>query len=146
MFRWDIRSGNIAIRQRRQRFCLRRRNGCAKHRPVRRESPDWKALGALYDRLFAITQSPVVALNRAIVIAELQGPKEALAVLDVIGTDVSLQDYQPYWAARAELLARLSDTPAADDAYLRAIGLESDPAVREFLESRRQRLGLTSRP
>ncbi len=87
-----------------------------------------------------------MALNRAIVIAELQGPKEALAVLDVIGTDVSLQDYQPYWAARAELLARLSDTPAADDAYLRAIGLESDPAVREFLESRRQRLGLTSRP
>jgi len=99
--------------------------------------PDWAALGTLYDRLFAITQSPVVALNRAIAIAELHGPEEALALLDGLAKDARLQDYQPYWAARAELLARLSQSSAANDAYLRAIGLEADPAIREFLEERR---------
>ena len=100
--------------------------------------PDWPALERLYDRLFEITRSPVVALNRAVVIAELHGPAEGLAALDALGGDERLADYQPYWAARADLLARLSHAAAANDAYLRAIGLESDSAVRDILEQRRQ--------
>lgn len=100
---------------------------------------DWAALEQLYDRLFDLTRSPVVALNRAVVIAELRGSQAGLAALDAIATDTRLADYQPYWAARADLLARLSQSAAANDAYLRAIGLESDPAVRNFLEERRRR-------
>lgn len=102
--------------------------------------PDWHALEKLYDRLFAITQSPVVALNRAVVIAELHGAAEGLALLDALADDERLQDYQPFWAARAELLMRLARRNAANDAYLRAIGLETDPAIREFLEERRRRI------
>lgn len=101
---------------------------------------DWAALEQLYDRLFDLTRSPVVALNRAVVIAELQGAQAGLAALDALAEDQRLADYQPYWAARADLLARLSDSAAANDAYLRAIGLEPDPAVRDFLEARRQRV------
>lgn len=100
---------------------------------------DWTALERLYDRLFDLTRSPVVALNRAVVIAELRGAPAGLAALDAIAEDKRLADYQPYWAARADLQARLSDKPAANEAYLRAIGLESDPAVRNFLEERRRR-------
>ena len=51
-----------------------------------------------------------------------------------------MRDYQPYWAARADLLARLGHVEAADAAYEQAIGLESDPAVRRFLQRRRQEL------
>lgn len=100
---------------------------------------DWTALERLYDRLFDLTRSPVVALNRAVVIAELRGAPAGLAALDAIAEDKRLADYQPYWAARADLQARLSDKPAANEAYLRAIGLESDPAIRNFLEERRRR-------
>jgi RNA polymerase sigma-70 factor, ECF subfamily len=53
---------------------------------------------------------------------------------------VRLAQYQPYWAARAGLLARTGDTTAANDAYGRAIGLEADPAVRRFLQRRRKEL------
>jgi RNA polymerase sigma-70 factor, ECF subfamily len=57
-----------------------------------------------------------------------------------IGSRDRLAEYQPYWAARAELLARRGDADAADEAYQRAIGLESDPAVRSFLQQRRAEL------
>jgi RNA polymerase sigma-70 factor (ECF subfamily) len=82
-----------------------------------------------------MTGSPVVAVNRAIAIAETRGAAAGLAALDELAGDKRLVDYQPYWAARAELLARAGD-PAADIAYQRAIGLESDPAVRRFLQDR----------
>jgi RNA polymerase sigma-70 factor (ECF subfamily) len=104
---------------------------------VRRQTgrADWAAIERLYDALAAMTGSPVVAVNRAIAIAETRGAAAGLATLDELAADKRLADYQPYWAARAELLARAGD-PAADIAYQRAIGLESDPAVRRFLQSR----------
>ena len=102
---------------------------------------DWEAIERIYGALFAITGSPVVALNRAIAVAELRGPAAGLAALDALAADARLADYQPYWAARADLLARTGDRAAADAAYERAIGLESDPAVRRFLERRRARAG-----
>ncbi|MGE0007011.1 MAG: RNA polymerase sigma factor [Parvibaculaceae bacterium] len=102
--------------------------------------PDWPALEKLYDRLFALTRSPVVALNRAVVVAETQGAQAGIAALDDLSGDMRLHDYQPYWAARADLMARLAMADAANAAYLRAIGLETDPAVRAFLEERRRPL------
>ncbi len=57
-----------------------------------------------------------------------------LAALDALANDARLADYQPYWAARAHLLARSGDIDAALHAYRQAIGLESDPAVRHFLQ------------
>ncbi|HLQ02751.1 MAG TPA: DUF6596 domain-containing protein, partial [Burkholderiales bacterium] len=95
---------------------------------------DWAAIVQIYDTLSAITDSPVVAINRAIALAETRGPAAGLAALDALSEDARLADYQPYWAARAELLARTDEVDAADQAYERAIGLESDPAVRRFLQ------------
>ena len=88
-------------------------------------------------RSLALTGSPVVAINRAVAAAETHGPVAGLAQLDALADDARLADYQPYWAARAGLLARTGDTVAAASAYERAIGLESDPAVRRFLQARR---------
>jgi RNA polymerase sigma-70 factor, ECF subfamily len=101
---------------------------------------DWAAIERLYDALSAITGSPVVAINRAIAVAETHGPAAGLAALDKVADDGRLAEYQPYWAARAGLLARADDVAAADAAYQRAIGLESDPAVRRFLQHRREQL------
>jgi RNA polymerase sigma-70 factor (ECF subfamily) len=62
---------------------------------------DWGAIERLYDALSALTRSPVVAINRAIAVAETQGPAAGLAALDTLANDARLSDYQPYWAARA---------------------------------------------
>jgi RNA polymerase sigma-70 factor (ECF subfamily) len=104
-------------------------------------SADWAAIEKLYDALHAITGSPVVAINRAVAAAETQGSREGLAQLDALADDTRLAYYQPYWAARAGLLARMGDAAAAASAYERAIGLESDPAVRRFLQARCASLG-----
>jgi RNA polymerase sigma-70 factor (ECF subfamily) len=98
---------------------------------------DWAAIKRLYDALEEITGSPVVAINRAIAIAETDGPAAGLAALAALEGDGRLSEYQPYWAARAALLASAGDIDAADAAYEKAIGLESDPAVRRFLQHRR---------
>jgi RNA polymerase sigma-70 factor (ECF subfamily) len=102
---------------------------------------DWAAIERFYDALTAMTGSPVVALNRALVVAETKGAAAGLAALDALAADERLDDYQPYWAARAGLLARTGAAAAADQAYERAIGLEADPAVRRFLQQRRAELG-----
>jgi RNA polymerase sigma-70 factor (ECF subfamily) len=96
--------------------------------------PDWQAIAALYEALHALTGSPVAAINRAVAMAANEGPQAGLAVLDALVRDARLADYQPYWAARAELLARSGRSDDARAAYQRAIGLERDPAVRAFLQ------------
>ena len=68
--------------------------------------------------------------------AEANGPKAGLVVLDAIALD-DVSGYQPYWAVRAHLLQQLGNTPETWDAYNRAIGLAEDPAVREFLLQKR---------
>ena len=98
---------------------------------------DWPAIERLYDALLHLTGSPVVAINRAIAVAETRGPHAALDALDAVAGDPRLALYQPYWAARAGLLARVGAVGAADRAYELAIGLEPDPAVRVFLQQRR---------
>jgi RNA polymerase sigma-70 factor (ECF subfamily) len=101
---------------------------------------DWAAIEHLYEALLAITASPVVAINRAIAVAETRGPAAGLSALDELAGDPRLAQYQPYWAARAGLLAQAGQVTQADQAYQWAIGLEPDPAVRRFLQERRAQL------
>jgi RNA polymerase sigma-70 factor (ECF subfamily) len=105
---------------------------------------DWLAIERIYDALLGLTGSPVVAINRAVAIAENRGAAAGLAALDAVADDARLADYQPYWAARAGLLARAGDTAGADLAYQRAIGLEADPAVRRFLQRQQAALCVAS--
>ncbi|MDB5213498.1 MAG: putative polymerase sigma factor containing a repeat domain [Myxococcaceae bacterium] len=100
-------------------------------------TPNWQAVMQLYDALFVLTGSPVVAVNRALVIAELGGARAGLEAIEQIA-DARLAEYQPYWAARAALLARADRRAEARHAYDVAIGLERDPAVRRFLQERRR--------
>jgi predicted RNA polymerase sigma factor len=97
---------------------------------------NWKDVVDLYDALFAITHSPVVIINRALAIAEIDGAKAGLESLVEIEGDARLAEYQPYWAARAELSALVGATREAYEMFERAIGLERDPAVRRFLQQR----------
>lgn len=98
---------------------------------------NWPQVLQLYDALAAAHPSPVVALNRALAVAEVHGAAAGRTILD----SLRLEEYQPYWAARAELLARVGATNEAREAYTRAIGLESDAAVRAFLQERQRALG-----
>ncbi|RAS35882.1 RNA polymerase sigma factor [Paraburkholderia bryophila] len=97
---------------------------------------DWAAVVQLYEALARLTGSPVVAINRALAVAELQDANAGLSALPQVATDARLAQYQPYWAARAELLARTGAHREAREAYDMAIGLERDPAVRRFLQRR----------
>jgi RNA polymerase sigma-70 factor (ECF subfamily) len=101
---------------------------------------NWPAVVQLYDALLALAGSPVVAINRALAIAEMHGPAAALEAMQGLEADARLADYQPYWAARAELLARSGARDEACHAYAIAIGLERDPAVRGFLQRRQSAL------
>jgi RNA polymerase sigma-70 factor (ECF subfamily) len=105
---------------------------------------DWAAIVELYDALLALTGSVVVAINRAVALAARSsaptGAAAGLAALDALQDDAQLAAYQPYWAARAALLARSGSPQQAAEAYQRAIGLESDPAVRRFLQGELARI------
>ena len=101
---------------------------------------DWEAIAALYGGLWELTRSPVVAINRAVAIGQWRGAAEGLVALAAAEVDPAIARYQPYWAAKAGLLAEAGDAAAADEAYGQAIGLATDPAAREFLIGRRQAL------
>lgn len=101
---------------------------------------DWAAVAQLYGALAELTGSPVVEINRAVAVAECEGAAKGLEILDRVADDPRLASYQPYWAARAHLLARCGARDAANAAYAQAIGLELDPAVRQYLQHQRNRL------
>ena len=101
---------------------------------------DWEALVGIYDGLLALTGSPVVKINRAVALGAWRGADAGLTALGDASVDKRLDDYQPYWATRAELLAKTGDADAARAAYGRAIGLATDPAVRAFLLQQRDAL------
>jgi predicted RNA polymerase sigma factor len=101
---------------------------------------NWAEVVQLYDALFALAGSPVVAINRALAIAELDGAPAALRAMPAPEADGRLAEYQPYWAARAELLAKSGAYQEARRAYEIATGLERDPAVRRFLQRRQSAL------
>lgn len=86
-----------------------------------------------------LTASPVIAVNHAVAVAYAVEPARGLALLDAID-DARLDQYQPYWAARAELLSLGGDFLEAGKAYEIATGLETDAAVRRFLQRKRAAL------
>ena len=94
------------------------------------------AVLALYDHLLALTHSPVVALNRAVALAEVEGPAAGLAALDAVAGDPRLASYQPYWAARGHLSAAAGQKAEAREALTVALGLSTDNAVRHYLQQR----------
>jgi RNA polymerase sigma-70 factor (ECF subfamily) len=101
---------------------------------------NWAEVVQLYDALFALVGSPVVAINRALAIAEVHGASAALDAMQEVAADGRLAEYQPYWAARAELLAKIGANGEARHAYEIAIGLERDASVRRFLQQRQSSL------
>ena len=104
-------------------------------------SRNWDVVVKLYDALMEVAGSPVVAINRALAIAEEHGAQAGFDAMPTVEHDARLAEYQPYWAARAELLARVGAVAEAGQAYEMAIGLEKDPAVRQFLQRRLAVLG-----
>jgi predicted RNA polymerase sigma factor len=96
----------------------------------------WQDVVQLYDALFSMTQSPVVAVNRAVAVAEAEGPERGLEMMPSLSANPVLSEYQPYWAARAELLTRCQKIEDAEEAYQRGKGLTCDPSARDFLDKR----------
>ena len=100
---------------------------------------DWSQVVALYDQLVVLDPSPVVVLNRAIAVAELDGPHVALAQVEALAGP--LDGYHAFHAARADLLRRLGRSADARAAYDRAIELAGNTAERAYLARRRDELG-----
>jgi RNA polymerase sigma-70 factor, ECF subfamily len=145
--RWDrdrIAEGQAIVRR-----CLRRNQPGpyqlqAAINAVHSDAPtatatDWRQILALYDQLLALAPSPVVALNRAVAVAEVEGPEAALALVD--GLD--LDGYRLFHAIRADLLRRLGRDAEAVLAYEAAIARTGNATERAFLERRRQALTRT---
>jgi len=100
---------------------------------------DWPQILALYDQLACLDPSPIIALNRAIAVAELDGPQVALAAVDRL--EDKLVGYHPYHATRADLLRRLGRGQQARAAYDKAIELAGNTAETAYLTRRRDQLG-----
>jgi RNA polymerase sigma-70 factor (ECF subfamily) len=101
---------------------------------------DWTQIAALYEELARLTGSPVVELNRAIAVAETEGPTAGLRLVDQLGLD----DFRYLHSTRAELLRRLGRTDEARSAYRRARELTEEGAERRFLERRLMELASIS--
>ncbi|GLY46668.1 RNA polymerase sigma factor [Lentzea sp. NBRC 102530] len=138
--RWD--ADLIAEGQDLVRYCLRRNQPGpyqvqAAINAVHSDPPtDWHQVVALYDQLMALTPSPVVALHRAVAIAETEGPRRALAEVDALDLD----RYHLFHAVRADLLQRLGEDPRA--ALEAALDRAEHPAERDLLAERLRVLGL----
>jgi RNA polymerase sigma-70 factor (ECF subfamily) len=100
---------------------------------------DWSQVVALYDQLVRLDPSPIVALNRAVAIAELEGPDVALGIVDRLQDE--LAGYHAYFAARADILRRLGRGEESRAAYDRAIALAGNTAETAYLTRRRDQLG-----
>ena len=100
---------------------------------------DWSQVVALYDQLVRVDPSPVIALNRAIAVAELDGPEVALATVDRLESE--LAGYHPYHVTRADLLRLLGRSQESRAAYDKAIELAGNTAETAHLTRRRDQLG-----
>jgi RNA polymerase sigma-70 factor (ECF subfamily) len=101
------------------------------------EATDWSQIVALYDQLLALQPNAVVALNRAVAVAELDGPDAGLAAIADLD-QATLDAYQPLHATRADLLARAGRTDEAVAAYDRALELTTNEVERTFLAAQRE--------
>jgi RNA polymerase sigma-70 factor (ECF subfamily) len=100
------------------------------------DSTDWRAILTLYDQLYALTPTPVVALNRAVALAEVRGAAAGLAAVDELRCS-ALDTYYLFHASRADLLRRLGRTAEAAAAYATARALTANPVEQAFLDTRR---------
>lgn len=100
------------------------------------QATDWYQIRQLYDHLLAVAPSPVVALNRTVAVAEIDGPAPALDLVDALDLD----GYHVFHAVRADLLRRLGRHTEAVREYESALALAENPAERAYLERRRQEL------
>ncbi|MGH2405977.1 MAG: RNA polymerase sigma factor [bacterium] len=100
----------------------------------RYETTDWESIVRLYDQLMEIKPSPIVALNRAIALAEVDGPQEALRALEALPDRGPLETYHLYPAALGELHLRLGHAQEAERHFARAIALTASPAEKRFLQ------------
>ena len=99
---------------------------------------DWSQVVALYDQLVRLDPSPIIALNRAVAVAELDGPEVALAAVDRL--EDTLAGYHAYHATRADLLRRLGCSQKSRTAYDKAIELAGNTAETAYLTRRRDQL------
>ena len=110
------------------------------------DDTDWNAILTLYDQLYAVTPTPVVALNRAVAVGEVRGPAAGLAAVDDLRSS-GLDSYYLLHATRADLLSRLQRTAEAAVAYATARALATNPVEQAFLDTRRAgSTGETDRP
>jgi RNA polymerase sigma-70 factor, ECF subfamily len=98
------------------------------------ETTDWRQIRQLYDQLMSIAPSPVTALNRAVAIAEIEGPQAALILVDRLNLD----EYYLFHAIRADLLRRLGRNTEAAHAYDTAMGLSKNASEKRFMEQQRR--------
>ncbi|MFN2408116.1 MAG: RNA polymerase sigma factor [Pyrinomonadaceae bacterium] len=103
---------------------------------ARAEDTDWPRIVTLYDLLYQLLPSPVVALNRAVAIAMAQGPQTGLAIIDELAESGELDEYHLLHAARADMLRRLGANAEAAESYELALKLASNDSERRFLERR----------
>ena len=100
------------------------------------EATDWRRITLLYDQLMAVADSPVVALNRAVAVAMVEGPAAGLDLMDTLAASGTLDSYHLLHAARGDLLRRLGRAPEAAAAYRRALELATNPVEQTFLSHR----------
>ncbi len=100
------------------------------------QETDWLQIVRIYDAILAIHPSPVVALNRAVAVAMAHGPQAGLNLLEDLSTNAELDDYHPFYAAKADLLRRLNHREAAIEAYERSLELTRQEPERRFLRKR----------
>jgi RNA polymerase sigma-70 factor, ECF subfamily len=100
------------------------------------EATDWRRITLLYDQLMAVAGSPVVALNRAVAVAMVEGPAAGLDLMDTLAASGTLDSYHLLHAARGDLLRRLGRAPEAAAAYRRALELATNPVEQTFLTHR----------
>jgi RNA polymerase sigma-70 factor, ECF subfamily len=100
------------------------------------EATDWRRITLLYDQLMAVAGSPVVALNRAVAVAMVEGPAAGLDLIDTLAASGTLDSYHLLHAARGDLLRRLGRAPEAAAAYRRALELATNPVEQAFLTHR----------
>jgi RNA polymerase sigma-70 factor, ECF subfamily len=142
--RWD--RGLVAEGQALVRACLRRNQpglyqlqaaiGAVHSDASAAADTDWRQILALYDQLAVVAPTPVVALNRCVAVAEVEGPAHALALAD----ELRLDGYHLYHVTRADLLRRLGRPEEAAAAYGEAIARAGNRAERSFLQARRDSL------
>lgn len=101
------------------------------------EQTDWAQIAALYQLLYSLQPTPVIKINHAVAVSYAQSAKDALAVLDTIDESHEVQNYQPYHAARADILKRAGLRKEAAAYFDRAIALTENQAEKDFLQRRK---------